>query len=76
LLWANETLKRALDFRKANGPSSCPSNLLIPIIDDDDDDDISIQFNSIQFNLILIFLHENLTAQGPVTKLTQVRRKQ
>jgi hypothetical protein len=53
LLWANETLKRAFDFRKADGLSCCPSHLLTPIIGDDDDNDNSIQFNSIQFNSYL-----------------------
>jgi hypothetical protein len=30
--------------------------------------------NSIQFNLILVYLRANLTAQKPITKLARVRR--
>jgi hypothetical protein len=42
------------------------------IYDDDDGDD---NYNSIQFNSILVYLRANLTAQRPITKLAQVCRK-
>jgi hypothetical protein len=34
-----------------------------------------IPFNSIQFDLIRIYLRANLTPQKPITKLARVRRK-